>query len=560
MGISISIIASVAGGLGLFLLGMRYISEGLQAVAGQRMRKLVAAATTNRIFGVFTGAFVTGIIQASAVTTVMAVGLVSSGVMTLMQAVNVIIGANIGTTATAWLVSIFPKVGSAFGLGLTGVSALIYLFAKKESTKYKGLIFLGLGLIFYGLFLMNSNLAPLSDSEQFVNFLRFFEADSAWGLIKCIIIGAIATALVQSSSATTAVSISLAINGIITFDTAASLVLGMNIGTTVTAWLASVGTTTDARRATLAHTLFNLIGVALMVPFFLPVILPAVRFVWDIDDIVVNRPNELGIPIAAIHTAFNIVNTLIFLPFIKQFVALICKIIPNSQVAEIPRLAIFDPLKIAPVVAVEQACKEVERMALRCDTMLANFRIILSGEDNDVLADEVRRAEERPYTVQHEVSTFLGGVLSQTMASEVALQARMLLRVAAEYESVLNEGAMLLTLHHRIVENEMQILDRGRADLLALHDACAAFCMNISEAFRSDKSDAPMILLHMHADGEKIAAQASEIRHAQMMRLSDHELRMNPMCVVIVLDMINTYRRLKDDCLNVGRTILKETW
>ncbi len=551
-------IASVAGGLGIFLLGMKQISDGLQVIAGAKMRRLVAAATTNRIFGVCTGAIVTGIIQASAVTTVMVVGLVTSGVMTLVQATNVIIGANIGTTVTAWLVSIFPKVGPEFGLAVTGVAALIYLFSKREGWKYTGLIFLGLGLIFYGLFLMNASLAPLAKSEAFVEFLSFFEANSAWGLIKCIMVGAVATALIQSSSATTAVSISLAINGVITFDTAASLVLGMNIGTTVTAWLASIGATTDARRAAMAHTLFNLIGVAIMAPFFLPVILPAIRSVWDIEAIVANDPTSLGIPIAAIHTAFNIVNTLVFLPFVKQFVALICRIIPDSAMREAPRLTILNPLKLAPVVAVEQARKEVEQMASQCREATHRLREMLLGEVDEPGIKLVMRVEEDLDTVQHEVSAFLGTILTRTMGSAVALRARMLLRVADEYESISDEGAMLCKLFARMRKNDLKLDDATRGELLKLHDACEQFASKVTDAFCMGKQFAPQVLAHAQSDEAAISAMIKEIRHAQMMRLGDKEHSLDPLSSVVVLDMINSYRRFKEDCANIGEAMLDE--
>ena len=397
--------AAVIGGLGIFLLGMKQISDGLQAVAGPRMRKLVAAATTNRFAGVTTGAVVTGIIQASAVTTVMVVGMVTSGIMTLMQAINVIIGANIGTTVTAWLVAIFPKLDATFGLGLAGFSALVYLFAKKESLKYWGLIFLGLGLIFYGLDLVKGNMSPLAATEGFINALKSFEVSdpitgfSVWGVLKCIIVGAVATALIQSSSATTAIAVVLVTQRMISFDTAATLVLGMNIGTTVTTWFAAIGAPTEARRAALAHTLFNLIGVVVMAPFF-PVVLPIADKMFGISQM---DATALGFAVAGIHTAFNIVNTAFFLPFTSQFAWLITRIIPDAKIHESPRLTVLNPLKLAPVVAVEQARKEVEIMSTRCEKLIDDVRLVLIGETSEELENGVFHAEEELDILQHEV-------------------------------------------------------------------------------------------------------------------------------------------------------------
>ena len=553
--------ASVVGGLGIFLLGMKQISEGLQAVAGPKMRKLVAAATTNRFAGVATGAIVTGIIQASAVTTVMVVGMVTSGIMTLMQAINVIIGANIGTTVTAWLVAIFPKLDATFGLGLAGFSALVYLFAKKESWKYWGLIFLGLGLIFYGLDLVKSNMSPLSQTESFINALKSFAvtdpvsgAFSVWGMLKCIFVGAVATALIQSSSATTAIAVVLVTQRMISFDTAATLVLGMNIGTTVTTWFAAIGAPTDARRAALAHTLFNLIGVIIMAPFF-PLLLPLADKIFGISQM---DTTGLGFAVAGIHTAFNVINTGIFLPFTSQFAWIITRIIPDAKIHELPRLTVLNPLKLAPVVAVEQARKEVEQMSHRCEAVINDVRTILFGEGTEENENSIFHAEEELDILQHEVSQFLGVIMTTNLPSDVANRARMLLRVADELESVSDDAAALVKQFIRMRKANMKLSDRGQADLLSLHDMCKSFAGTVFEAFRQGKVYAADLLNHMHSDASSITVRVKEIRKAQMTRMADKDPTLNPLCSVIVLDILNLYRRLKEDCLNIGEAMLEE--
>lgn len=554
----IGTLAGVTGGLGIFLLGMKQISDGLQAVAGRRMRKLIAAATTTRAAGIITGATVTAIIQSSSITTVMVVGFVSSGVMTLLQAINVIIGANIGTTATAWIVSFFPKIGETFVLGLTGISAIVYLFAYRERWKYIGLSVLGLALIFYGLIVMDACLTPLSKQEGFVNLLAAFEAHSAWGLIKCIIVGAIFTAIIQSSSAATAISIGLAVKGIISFETAASLVLGMNIGTTVTAWLAALGAPTEARRAALAHTLFNMIGVIIMAPFFLTVILPAIGQFYAIEPEQAKASLDIGKPIAMVHTLFNLANTIIFFPFIPLFAKLIRRLIPDSTVRETPRLAILHTHKLAPVAAVEQARKEVEFMARRAEASFVDLRRLLTGEESEELEQNVFKIEEELDTVQHEVSTFLGAVMANTLPSDVALRARMLLRVADEYESVTDETAGLLKQLIRIRKNNMKLSDRGREQLLKLHDRCYAFFLLVSEGFRQGKDHARTILGCMNHEANELTIFVKDIRAAQMTRLAERDATIDPLCMVVMLDMLNLYRRTKDDCLNIGEAMLDE--
>ncbi len=556
-----AIVACLLGGLGVFLLGMKQISEGLQGVAGPRMRKLVAAATTNRLAGVATGTIVTAIIQSSSVTTVMVVGMVTSGIMTLLQAINVIIGANIGTTATAWLVAAFPKIGITAIMWLIGVASLVYLFATRERWKFVGLIFLGLGLIFFGLEFMSGALKPISDSAGMREAMSLFSATGAdgafsvWGMAKCIVVGAVATAIVQSSSATTGIAIILVQMGSIDFNTAASLVLGMNIGTTVTAWLAAIGAPTNARRAALAHSLFNVIGVLIMAPLF-PLFLPvAVRF-FGIDAM---EGSSLLFAVAGVHTAFNLINTCIFLPFTKPFAWLITHIIPDPKVRELPRLAVLNPLKLAPVVAVEQARREVEHMSHRCEGLIDDFRKVLLGQNDEALENGIFHAEEELDVVQHEVSSFLGAIMSANLPSDVAYRARMLLRVADEYESVSDEVAALLKQFIRMRRGGLRLSAQGRDELLSLHDLCRAFAATVSEAFRQGKTHAPDLLAHMRSDAAAISARVKQIRKAQMARLAGQDPSIDPLCVVIVLDVLNLYRRLKEDCLNIGEAMLDET-
>ncbi len=556
----VAIIAAVAGGLGVFLLGMQQISEGLQAVAGPKMRKIVAAATTNRFAGISTGAIVTAIIQSSSVTTVMVVGMVTSGIMTLIQAINVIIGANIGTTITAWMVAAFPKIGATAIMFLIGVSTIIHLFAKRESIKYLGLIFLGLGFIFFGLELLNGALKPIAGSPQLKEVMASFSAIDAngsfyaWGMTKCIVVGAIVTAIIQSSSAATGIAIILVAQGSIDFYTAATLVLGMNIGTTITAWLAALGAPTNARRAALAHSLFNVIGVCILVPFF-PICLPIANEIFGIDGM---TKENLTFAVAGVHTAFNVVNTCFFLPFTSIFAKIVTRIIPDPKVHETPRLTLLNPLKTAPVVAVEQARKEVEQMSYRCEAVLDDFRKVLAGESSADFEKTIFHTEEEMDVIQHEVSGFLGAIMTTPLPSDVANRARMLLRVADEYESISDDAAALLKQFIRMRRMDKTLSERGRAELLELHDLCRAFAASVSEAFRQGKVLAPNLLAHINSDAGEISARVKEIRSTQMTRMAEHDPSIDTLSVVVVFDVLNIYRRLKEDCLNIGEAMLDE--
>ena len=272
-----SILIIVGGGLGTFLLGMKHLSEGLQAVSGSGLRRFMSLATTHRLAGVGTGVITTVIVQSSSIITVMVVGFVSSGLMNLSQAINVIIGSNIGTTATAWLIAFAPDV-KMLGLCVVLVGAAFYFFQRNERLHNLGLAFMGLGCIFMGLYWMKEGMEPVRSMPVVVDAFRSMglywmkegmepvrsmpvvvdafrslDATTAWGLAKCVLVSLAFTAVVQSSAATTAIAMTLAQQGLLSFEAAAATVFGMNIGTTMTAWLAAFNGSAEARQTALAH-------------------------------------------------------------------------------------------------------------------------------------------------------------------------------------------------------------------------------------------------------------------------------------------------------------------
>ena len=563
MATTCSILINTAGGLGIFLLGLNQLSEGLQAVAGKRLRKIVAACTSNRFAGIVTGAFVTGIVQSSSVVTVMVVGLVTDGVMTLRQAVNVVVGSNIGSTTTAWFVVLLPTKLGDQSMIIIAVAALFYLFSKREKVRYTALASLGIGLVFFGLELMSKGLSPLRSDPGFIEWFHMFDASTLWGVLKCVLMGSLVTAVIQSSAASAAISISLAYNGVISFETAVALVFGMNIGTTITAWLAALTASTEARRAALAHTLFNCIGVVILAPLFMIVIVPWLHHAFP--TMMEGQSTASGMvypkitaPIALVHTGFNVVNTFLFLPFLGLFTLLVRHLIPDSVIVEQPHLAKLDPVKLSPVIAVEQARQEVHRMASCAIKSLNDFREILSGTRKEELERSIFETEDMLDSVQHEVSDFLGKVMSAHLPLDVAYRARMLLRVADEYESVSDEVQALLKMIMRMRSNGMTLSDEGRDEMLALHDMCSNFADKVTEAFRLGKSLAPEVLANMHTQSHAISQRIKEVRAAQLQRLTDHDPNADPIKVVLLMDLLNVYRRLKEDCLNIGEAIIDE--
>jgi len=248
----------IIGGLGIFLLGMKHMSDGMQAVAGTSLRRLIGAVTNNRFFATIVGVLVTCVVQSSSITTVMVIGFVNSGVMQLGQAIGVIMGANIGTTITGWILVL--KIGK-YGLPLLGGSAFFYLFSRGDRWRYWAMATMGVGMVFFGLEVMKDACSIIKETPAFEAWFQRFNADTYFGVLGCAAAGCVLTVLVQSSSATLGITISLAVQGVISYETAAALVLGENIGTTITAFLASLGATTNARRAAYFHVIFNIIGV-----------------------------------------------------------------------------------------------------------------------------------------------------------------------------------------------------------------------------------------------------------------------------------------------------------
>ncbi|MBF0204548.1 MAG: Na/Pi cotransporter family protein, partial [Desulfamplus sp.] len=266
------ILIQTIGGLGIFILGMKMMTEGLEMTAGNRIKKILSAISSNRVIGCLTGAGVTAVIQSSSATTVMLIGFVGAGMMTFEHAVGVVLGANIGTTMTAQMIS-FKLTGLALPAIAVGVP--IKFFSKNRHYRYIGEIILGFGLLFYGMTVMGNGLSPIKSNPDFVAFFTKFNTDSFGGMLLCVGVGALVTIMVQSSSATVGLTMTLAAQGLISFPTAMALVLGENIGTTITAELATIGSSSlSAHRTARAHTLFNVIGVGLILiifPWFLKI-------------------------------------------------------------------------------------------------------------------------------------------------------------------------------------------------------------------------------------------------------------------------------------------------
>ena len=552
----LSILVLVGGGLGTFLLGMKHLSEGLQAVSGSGLRKFMSLATTHRLAGVGTGVVSTVIVQSSSIITVMVVGFVSSGLMNLTQAINVIIGSNIGTTATAWLIAFAPDV-KVLGLFAVLLGAGLYFLISRERIHDTGLALMGLGFIFMGLYWMKEGTEPIRGMPAVLEIFRSLDATSAWGLFKCVLVSFVFTAVVQSSAATTAIAMTLAQQGLLSFEAAAATVFGMNIGTTATAWLAAFNGSALARQTALAHTLFNVAGTIVILPFFVPVILPfATSFFPNYADAVVSNgvttyPN-VAAPMAAIHTLFNFITTVFILPFVNPFARLVACIIP-ADAGEKPHLsALSASSHIAPVIACDQALMEVDFMKESSLELMAGVRKVLTDEADQKLEEHIAHREDVLDNVQREVTEFLGKIMVKRVPVEVAERARRLLRLTDELESVSDEAATILKVTRRLRKSGQRFSESSLDVLLNVHDRTMAFATLVSSFLKSPRPG--FDLAAVQSESKTLHELVRTSRQGQLNRIGPNDPN-SPIRVLVELDVLNAYERVRAYYLNIAETL-----
>ncbi len=553
----IDLACGILGGLGLFLLGMKNMSEGMQAVAGPSLRRMISVVTTNRFAATIVGVIVTGVVQSSSVTTVMVVGFVNSGVMELTQGVGVIMGANIGTTVTGLFLML--KIGK-YGLPLLGSAAFVYLFSKGDRWRYWAMAFMGVGMVFFGLELMKEACSIVKDIPAFETWFKRFQADSYLGVLQCALAGCVLTTLVQSSSATLGITISLASQGLIPYETAAALVLGENVGTTITAILASLGATTNARRAAYFHVIFNLGGVfwiTLIFQWYIVVIQSIVQL--DVTHIVMENGNETfpnTLPmIAATHTVFNIVNTLLFLPFLPWFVKMLNRFVPSKDFKEKPRLTDLD-IRIleTPLLAIEQSRKEIEKMSVGCSKMLEWLAELMQQDDPDkALADRLRQREQVLDSMQDEVAVFITNLLAGNVPHSVADEARQQLRMADEYESVSDYIVNLDKFDRKLRRDGHRFTPEQREGLADLNRQVADYLAAVNEGLAQNNRS---VLTKTDAMYKRSRTEIKQLRRQHLEDLSNGSIA--PLVSVAYMATLNAYARVRDHSHNIAEVVSGE--
>ena len=428
------------GSLGLFLYGMKIMSEGLQKVAGDRLRSILTAMTTNRVTGVLTGVLITALIQSSSATTVMVVSFVNAGLLTLAESISVIMGANIGTTVTAWIISIFGfKVDmAAFALPLLAI-ALPLIFSGKSNRKSIGEFIFGFSFLFMGLSYLKANAADLNANPEMLAFVQNYTDMGFFSILLFLIIGTILTMIVQASAATMAITLIMCANGWISLELGAALVLGENIGTTITANLAALTANTQAKRAALAHFVFNVFGVIWVLIIFHP-FMELVN--WVVDTFFQSNNPEVAISykLSAFHSIFNICNVCILIWGVKLIERTVCALIHPKEEDEEPRLRFITGGMLSTAeLSILQARKEIHLFAERTHRMFGMVQDLMHTEKDDdfnKLFSRVEKYENISDNMELEIANYLNQVSEGRLSSESKLQIRAMLREVTEIESI----------------------------------------------------------------------------------------------------------------------------
>lgn len=539
----LKIILEVFGGLGLFLYGMKVMSEGLEQSAGNKMEKIIEALTKNRFLGVIVGAFVTVIIQSSSATTVMVVGFVNAGIMTLTQSVGIIMGANIGTTFTAQLVSFDLSALAPVAIG-TGV--MIKFFSKNEKISQYSDVLIGFGILFFGMDVMKDAMKPLRTYEGFTNLLLSFGSGSFIDVVSAVFTGFAITAIIQSSSATTVILVGLASNGLLPIEAAFPIVLGSNIGTCVTAMLSSVGASKNAKRAALTHLIFNITGAVLFLLFFRNI---TVNFVKQFSDIPQRQ-------LANAHTLFNISNTIILLPFAGIIIKIVEKAIPvkEEEKGKYAGLKYLDNRILeTPSIAIVQVLKEVLHLGNNAKRSLEASKDAILGNDNK-LAKKVFKMEESINSSSHDIVKYMFEFTTKEISSEQRKVIEGLFGTVSDIERIADHSDNIAELSVYKMTNNIKFSESAVEEIEYMYERVVKSYIQALEAIRTADLDVARSIIER--EGE-IDLLEKRLRKKHIERLN--EGKCGPSAGIVFLDILSNLERVADHASNIAFTVIEKT-
>ena len=517
-------------GLAMFLYGMKVMSDALQKTAGDKMKKFLEIVTKNRLLAVLIGAAITAIIQSSSATTVMVVGLVNAGIMNLSQSVGVIMGANIGTTMTAQIIAF--KFNNIIPFAII-IGTVLILFSKKKSYKQLGELFLGFGLLFMGMHSMSDAMKPLKDIPQFEAFMVDLHHNPILGVFA----GFILTAIVQSSSATIGILQALALQGLVPLEAALPILFGDNIGTCVTALLASIGASITAKRAALMHLIFNIMGTLVFLILLKP-----------ITNLVLLTSLDEVRQIANAHTFFNVANTIIQLPFAGILVALVTKLVPGEEVEDLTKLVFLDKRILeTPTVAVVQIVNEILRMGgIAIDNVKKGVYAIINEDEK--LIEEVYKNEEVINELEKKIIEYLLEVSNSAISAEQSNRVLSLFNKVHDMERIGDHAENLVELARFKIDNRINFSNMAVEELKEIYEAVDN---TLDSAFIALKTDDEKIVKEVEKYEARVDSLRDEFRESHIKRLNNNECNIN--AGVIFLDILTNLERISDHGTNIAK-------
>lgn len=528
-------IFGLVGGLGLFLFGMQILGEGLQKAAGTRLRKILEILTSNPLLAIIVGAFITAIIQSSSATTVMVVGFVNAGLMNLKQATGVIMGANIGTTITAQIIAF--KLDE-YALPSIALGFLLILVSKKKFYRHIGQVILGFGILFLGMGTMTGAMRPLRSNPEFIALIDHYGNIPIWG----IIVGIVMTAIVQSSSATIGILLALASQGLVTIDIALPILFGDNIGTTVTAFLSSIGASRNAKRTAIIHLTIKLIGTI----FFMIMISPLKSFVTSTS-------TELPRQIANAHTIFNVGTTIILLPFIKQLVRFSKYVFPSKEAElemEKPKLSLDPRVIKTPSIALNQVRKELIKMGeLANKEMKDAFYAFVSGDMS--LIKEVNNKESLVNSMDRDITSYLVSISQKSLTDQQSKELNGLINIVNDLERIGDHSTNIAELAEFKDDNELPFSAEAVRELTEMFNEVEDIITKTLKALKEENKNLALEVLKAE---DRIDLMEKELRHNHISRLNKGIC--NPSSGVIFLDVISNFERMGDHAAHIAHIVL----
>ncbi len=531
-------VLSLLGGLALFLYGMQTMSNGLEAAAGNKMKSILEKLTSNRIKGVLVGAVITAVIQSSSATTVMVVGFVNSGLMTLKQAVWIIMGANIGTTITGQLIALdIGAIAPLFAIG--GVAVM--MFVKNEKVHHVSSIFAGLGILFIGMDMMGTAMEPLQESQEFINLMTKFSNP-----VIGILVGAVFTAVIQSSSASVGILQALAATGMVPLSSAVYVLFGQNIGTCITAVLASIGMKVNAKRTTIIHLMFNIIGTILFT--IICMITPYVRLIESIT------PGDPVAQIANAHTIFNIVTTLLLLPFGAQMAEIAEKILPDSKKAddEDLRLKYIRPFESSyaignSAVAVSQVKDEVGRMSQMVAKNISDAFDTLINYDEKAKAKIIEREEYIDY-LNKGISEYIVSLMANERSMDDSRKINGYYAIVSNLERIGDHAVNIVEYADDMKKWDLKFSDNVLEELAEMKKQCLISLDNVKEV---DAGNAETVLGKAVELEQKTDNMRDKYFKKQMQRLKKGKCK--PQSGIVFSEILTDFERMGDHVLNIAQ-------